>query len=166
MIAFLWNTKLRWNTTLSLLDNYMLKCDQHMLHVFSTENLSAHHKILIGIRNQFDLHKHLYIFYENKTCTLRLGFLLMCFFSTSLTVSWTNYFVILTKEEEYLIRHLQSNGVNNPCVGWVLSRGNLLVTKINWCFLCLVNIFYYLENSPLWPSRSCLLANCQLHDIA
>ena len=30
---------------------------QHILAVFSTENLSIHHKILIGIKDPFDLHK-------------------------------------------------------------------------------------------------------------
>ena len=28
-----------------------------MLDVFSTENLSIHHKILIDLKDQFDLHK-------------------------------------------------------------------------------------------------------------
>ena len=73
--------------------------------------------------------------------------------------------VILTKEEEYLVRHFQSNGVANPCVDWVLSRANFLLTKII-CFLCLENIFYYHEQSPPGLSGSCLLANDQLHNIA
>ena len=50
-----------------------------MLDVFSTENLSTHHKILLGLKDQFDLHNLLYFFYENKTCILRLVFLLMLF---------------------------------------------------------------------------------------
>ena len=40
-----------------LLNNYLLKCVQHRLDVFSTENLSIHHKIPIGLKDQFDLHK-------------------------------------------------------------------------------------------------------------
>ena len=40
------------NTTPFLLNNYLLKYAQHMLGVFSTENLSIHHKILIGIKDQ------------------------------------------------------------------------------------------------------------------
>ena len=40
-----------------------------MPDVVSTENLSIHHKILIGLKYQFDLHNLLYVFYENKTCT-------------------------------------------------------------------------------------------------
>ena len=53
-----------------------------MPDAFSTENVSIHHNILVGLQ-KFDLHKLL--FYENKTCTLRLVFLLM-FFSEG----WTN----------------------------------------------------------------------------
>ena len=87
------------------------------------------------------------------------------FFATSLMLK-TEQIVILTKEEEYLVRHFQSNGIVNPCDDWVLSQAKLLFTKIIWCFLCLVNIFYYHEHLPLWPSGSCLLANCQLHNIA
>ena len=56
-----------------------------MLDVFSTENLSTHHKILLGLKDQFDLHNLLYFFYENKTCILRLVFLLMLFGE-----SWSN----------------------------------------------------------------------------
>ena len=68
-----YNTRLKCNNaTPFLLNNYLLKCAQHMLDVFSAENLSIHHKILIGVKDQFDLHKLLYFFYENKTCTLRL----------------------------------------------------------------------------------------------
>ena len=47
-----------------------------MLDVFSTKNLSIYHKILIDLKDQFDLHKILQTFNENKTCTLRLVFLL------------------------------------------------------------------------------------------
>ena len=43
--------------TFSSLNDYLLKCAQHMLDIFSTENLSIHHKILIGLKDQFDLHK-------------------------------------------------------------------------------------------------------------
>ena len=57
MAVSMWNTTPGWNTTIQLVNNYLLKCPQHMLDVFSTENLSLHHKILIGIKNQFDLHK-------------------------------------------------------------------------------------------------------------
>ena len=58
-----------------------------MPDVFSTENLSIHHKILVGLKDQFDLHKLLLFFYENKTCTLRFMFLLM-FFGEGGTVSY------------------------------------------------------------------------------
>ena len=57
----------------------MLKYVQYMLDVFSTENLSTHHEILLGLKDQFDLHNLLHFFYENKTCILRLVFLLMLF---------------------------------------------------------------------------------------
>ena len=57
--------------------------------------------------------------------------------------------VILTKEEECLVRHFQSNGVVNPYDDWVLSRANLLLMKMIRCVLCLKNIFYYLEHSVL-----------------
>ena len=40
-----------------LLNNYLVKCDQHVLDVFLTENLSIYHKILIGLKGKFDLHK-------------------------------------------------------------------------------------------------------------
>ena len=61
-----------------------------MLDVFSTKNLSIHHKILISIKDQFDLQKLLKIFNENKTCTLRLVFLLMFFFYFTDGEDWTN----------------------------------------------------------------------------
>ena len=48
-----------------------------MLDVFSTENLSIQNKTLIGLEDQFDLHR-LLSFYENN-CTLRLVFLVMFF---------------------------------------------------------------------------------------
>ena len=61
-----YNTRLKYNNTTSFpLNNFLLKCAQHMLDVFPTENLSIHPKILIGIKNQFDLHKLLYIFSWN-----------------------------------------------------------------------------------------------------
>ena len=47
----------KYNTFFS--HNYLLKCIQHMPDVFSTENLSVHYKILIGLKDQFDLHKFL-----------------------------------------------------------------------------------------------------------
>ena len=47
-----------------------------MLDVYSTENLLIHHKMLIDLNDRFDLHKLLYFFYENKTCSLRLVFLM------------------------------------------------------------------------------------------
>ena len=59
-----------------------------MLDVFSADNLSIHHKILIGLEDQFDLHKLLWFFYVNKTCTLRLVFLLMF-----LGEGWRNSFL-------------------------------------------------------------------------
>ena len=52
------NTRPKYNNITSfLLNNYLLKRAQHKVDVFSTENLSIQHKILIGIKNQFDLHK-------------------------------------------------------------------------------------------------------------
>ena len=76
-----YNIKLKYNNTTPFLpDNYLLKCAQAMLDVFSTENLSIYHKIFIGIKDQFDLHKFLSLFYEYKTCTLQLIFLLVFFF--------------------------------------------------------------------------------------
>ena len=52
------NTRLKYNNkTPFLLNNYLLKCAQHMLDIFSSENLPIHHKILTGIKDQFDLHK-------------------------------------------------------------------------------------------------------------
>ena len=38
--------------------------------------------------------------------------------------------ILMNKEEECIIRHFQSNGVDNPFVNWVLSRANLLLKKI------------------------------------
>ena len=45
-----------------------------MPDVFFTENLSIHRKILIGLKDQFDLHKLLQFFHDK---TLWLVFLLM-----------------------------------------------------------------------------------------
>ena len=45
------------NNYLIILKKYLLKCAQHMPDFFSTENLSIHHKILIGLKDRFDLHK-------------------------------------------------------------------------------------------------------------
>ena len=57
-----------------------------MLDACSTENLSIQHKILIDLKDQFDLHKLTVIFfYKNKTCTLRLVSLLMF-----IGEGWTN----------------------------------------------------------------------------
>ena len=154
-----YNTRLKYNNTTPFsLNNYLLKCVQHTPNVFYTENLSIHYKILIGLKDQLDLHKLLYFFfYENKTCTLRLIFLLI-FFGKHEEI------VILTiQEEEYLVRYFQLNGVDNPCVDSVLSRAIPFFTKLIWCFSCFVDIFCYLER--LWPSESCLLANCQLRNI-
>ena len=50
-----------------------------------------------------------------------------------------------------------------------MRRLGLILRKpfsIIWCFLCFVDIFYYLGHSPLWPSGNCLLGDCQLHNIA
>ena len=66
-----------------------------MLDIFSTENLPIHHKILLDLKDQFDLH---------KTCTLWLVFLLM-FFRTAEQIV-----ILRTEEEEYIVRHFQSNG--------------------------------------------------------
>ena len=75
-----YNTRLKYNNIAPfLLHNYLLKCARHMLDVLSTENLPIHHKILTGLKDQFDLHKLLYFFHESKTCILRLIFLLMFF---------------------------------------------------------------------------------------
>ena len=74
------NIRLKYNnTTPSSFNNYLLKCVQHVPDVFSTENLSIHYKILIGLKHQFDLHKLRQFFNENKSCTLGLIFLLICF---------------------------------------------------------------------------------------
>ena len=80
-VVSMWNTTLRWNTENNTFfsHHYLLKCIQHMPDVFSTENLSIHYKILIGLKDQFDLHKLLQFFYENKTCTLRLIYLMILF---------------------------------------------------------------------------------------
>ena len=50
-----YNTRLKYNNTTPFsLNNYLLKCVQHMPDVFSTENLSIHYKILIGLKDQLD----------------------------------------------------------------------------------------------------------------
>ena len=41
------------------------------------------------------------------------------------------------KDEEHLVRHFQSNGVDNPCINWVLPQTNLLLTKKNDVFYIL-----------------------------
>ena len=57
-----YNTWLKYsNTTSFLLNNWLLKGAQYMLDVFSTGYLSIHHKILIGLKDQFDLHELLLI---------------------------------------------------------------------------------------------------------
>ena len=126
--------RLQYNTF--LLNNYLLKCAHHMLDVFSNEILSIHNKILIGLKDQFDLHKFLQIFYENRTCTLRLVFLLIF-----LVEDW----IWKIKEVEYLVRHFQSNGVYNPWVDWVLSRVNLFLIKNNLMFFIFLDIFCYFK---------------------
>ena len=92
-----------------------------MPDVFSTENLWIHYKILIGLKDQFD-----------SSCN---------FFMKIGPVHWVNiiywYFLVKAKEivilriqeEKYLVRHFQSNGVDNPCVDWVLSRAILFFYK-------------------------------------
>ena len=35
--------------------------------------------------------------------------------------------ILMIKEEEYLVRHFQSSGVDTPCIDWVLSWPNLLL---------------------------------------
>ena len=60
---------------------------------------------------------------------LAVGISTDVFFSTSLMMK-AEQIVILTKEEENLVRYFQSNRVVNPCIDWVLSRANLLLTKI------------------------------------
>ena len=79
-----------------------------MLDVFSTEKVSIHYKMLIVVKDQFDLHKLLAIFFENNTCTLRLVF-------------FTHAFLLI---------HFYSNRHDNPCVDCVLSQGSLLLRKI------------------------------------
>ena len=51
--------------------------------------------------------------------------------------------VILTKEEEYLVRHFQLDGVVN------LASIESYSSKPSSHFLCLEDIFYFLEHSPL-----------------
>ena len=50
-----YNARLKYcNTTPFLLNNYFLKYAEHMLNVFSTENLSIHHKKLKGLKDLDD----------------------------------------------------------------------------------------------------------------
>ena len=41
------------------------------------------------------------------------------------------------KDEEHLVKHFQSNGVDNPCINWVLPQTNLLLKKKNDVFYIL-----------------------------
>ena len=51
-----YNSRLEYNnTTPFLFNNFLLKCAQNMLDVVSIENLSIDHKILIGLKDQFEL---------------------------------------------------------------------------------------------------------------
>ena len=51
--------------------------------------------------------------------------------STDVFLLKTEQIVILRiRDEEYFARHFQSTGVVNPCINWVLSRANILITKI------------------------------------
>ena len=53
-----YNTRLKYNyTTPFFLNNDLLECAQDIIDVFSIENLSIHHIILIGLKDQFDFHK-------------------------------------------------------------------------------------------------------------
>ena len=51
-----YSNRLKYNNATPFLLNNQ-KCAKPILDVFSTENLSMHHKILIGLKGQFDLHK-------------------------------------------------------------------------------------------------------------
>ena len=62
MTASMWNKTLDWNTAIHhhfFLNDYFLKYAQHMVDVFSTGNISMHHRINIGIKDQYDLYKSL-----------------------------------------------------------------------------------------------------------
>ena len=72
--------------------------------------------------------------------------------------------ILMVKEEAYLLRHFQLNGLGNPCVDWVLLI-KASFHENNLMFLCHVDIFCHLEHSRLLPGGSCLLADCQLHKI-
>ena len=53
-----YNTRLKYSKSKPFFfNNYLLKCAQHILDVFSTENLSIHHKILIDLKGRFNLRK-------------------------------------------------------------------------------------------------------------
>ena len=137
----------------------MLKCVQHMPDVFSPDNLSVHYKILIGLKDQFDLHKVLQSFYEKKTCTLQLIFLLIFFGK-----DWRNsYFE--DSEGGISCKKFWVKWSWQPLYQSLVSRAIFFFPKIIWCFLCFVDIFCYLKHSLLWPSESCLLGDCQLHNI-
>ena len=152
-----YNTRLKYShTTPFLLNKYLLECDKHILNVFSTENLSIYHKILTGLKDQFDLHKLLHFFMKIRPAP----YLYWCSM-----VKAEEIVIFRIKGQEYLIRHFQSNGVDNHCIDWALSRANLFLTKIIWCFLCFVDIFCYLEHSSLLPRGSCLLVDCQLQNV-
>ena len=106
-----YNTGLKCNDAmLILLNNYLLKGAQHMLGVWKSIsfviywNLSVIYwksinKILIGLKDQFDIHKLLYIFYENKTCTLQLVFLLIFLVKTEQIVILTSCKTFLSQME-------------------------------------------------------------------
>ena len=92
-------------------------------HVFSTKDLSILHEMLIGLKDQFDLRKLLKIFYENKTWTLRLVFLLMFLVKAEQAI------ILGIKEEEYFLKHSQSDRVNNSCIDWVLLEPTFISRK-------------------------------------
>ena len=96
-----------------------------MLDLFSTEKVSIHYKMLIVVKDQFDLHKLLAIFFENNTCTLCL-----VFFTHAFLVKAEQIVILTIKKEKHLVRHFYSNRVDNTCVDCVLSQGSLLLRKI------------------------------------
>ena len=114
------------------------KFAQHMLNVFFTENLSIPHKILIGLKDQFDLPKLQYFFMKIRAAPC--GWYFYWYF----LVKAEEIVILRIKEEEYLVRHFQSNEVDNPCVYCVLPWANLFLRKRICCFLCFADIFCYL----------------------
>ena len=56
-----------------LIRNYLSKCAQNLSGIFFTEDLPNHYKIL----KSFELYDLLFFFCNEKTCTLRLVFLLL-----------------------------------------------------------------------------------------